>query len=131
MNVNNTSKPGLKIVSAERACNRAETVVAGGSAGRLQCRPMNRPVTRHELVAALVSALRRHGVETAQPAIEVLSPPHHTARLFGVVLSGDVKFILAQQLARITGRLHPTVGEMWVVTEAESAALIQALCHYL
>ena len=88
---------------------------------------MDRPITRHELAAALITVLRRHGIANAQAAIEVLGPPHYTVRLFGVILSDDVKPVLTQQLARTTGRLHPTVGDMWILTEDESAALLQTL----
>jgi len=90
---------------------------------------MNCPIPPHELAAALLSALRRHGGKIGHPAIEVLSLSHHTACVFGVVLSGDVKYVLTRHLARITGRLHPTVGEMWVLNEAESAALLRTLSH--
>jgi hypothetical protein len=88
---------------------------------------MDRAITRHEVAAALISVLRGHGVANAEEAIEVLGPPNYMVRLFGVILSDAVKPILAPQLARATGRLHPTVGDVWILTEAESLALLGAL----
>ena len=85
--------------------------------------------TRHELTAALIGVLHRHGIANAEGAIEVLGPPNYMVRLFGVILSDAVKPILAPQLARATGRLHPTVADVWILTEAESLSseLVQQL----
>jgi hypothetical protein len=88
---------------------------------------MNRPVTRHELAAALVRVLHSRGIANAQRAIEVLGPPHHTVHLFGIILSEPAKPVLTEQLKRATGRFHASAGDVWILSEDESAALIHAL----
>jgi hypothetical protein len=90
---------------------------------------MTGSITRSELAAALVGLLRRQGITDTQAAIEVLGPPHYTVRLFAVILADHAKPILAEQLARTTGRLHPTVGDVWILTEHECAALIRTLAQ--
>ena len=88
---------------------------------------MDRPVTRHELSSALARLLERSAVASPESAIEVLGPPHESVRLFGILLSERARPAVTAELVQITGRLHPTVADMWLLTERDSAALIQAL----
>jgi hypothetical protein len=88
---------------------------------------MNSPVTRYDLVTALFGVLHRHSVASQQSAVEVISPLDHSVRVFGIILSEQVKPILVAPLAITTGRRRPTVGDMWILTEAQGAALVRAL----
>ena len=88
---------------------------------------MDRPVTRHELSTAIVRLLQRNGIASPESAVEILGPPHYTVRLFGIILSERAKPVLTEELMQITGRLHPTVADMWLVTERDAAALVQTL----
>ena len=88
---------------------------------------MDRAISHHELTAVLIAVLRRHGIANTERAVEVLGRPDPAVRVFGVILSDAVKPLLATPLARATGRLHPTVGDVWILTETETAALLMAL----
>jgi hypothetical protein len=82
---------------------------------------------RRELFTALAGSLRRNGIPNPECAIEVLGPPHYTVRLFGIILSERANAVLMPTLMEITGRLHPTIADVWLLSEQESAALIRAL----
>ncbi len=56
-----------------------------GPCERLHRVSMDRPVTRDQLTAALLGALRRLGIANAQAAVDVLGPPDYSVRLFGVI----------------------------------------------
>lgn len=88
---------------------------------------MDQAVTRHELSAALVRLLQRNSIASPESAVEILGPPHYTVRLFGIILSERAKPVLTEDLMQVTRRLHPTVADMWLLTEREGAALVQAL----
>lgn len=90
---------------------------------------MDRPVTRHELYAALGRLLHRKGVEHPEHTVQVLGEAFDGVRLFAIILSGPAKTTLTHHLSRVTGRLHPTVADMWLLDESESLALIQAAGH--
>ena len=84
-------------------------------------------MTRHELLTVLADSLHRNGISDPEGTIEVLGPPHYTVQLFGIILSQRASALLTPALMDITGRLHPTIADVWLLSEQESAALIRAL----
>jgi len=84
-------------------------------------------VTRYELFTAIAESLQRDNIPNPVGAIDILGPPHESVPLFAIMLSERARPTVTGALMRITGRLHPTVADMWLLTERESAALIQAL----
>jgi len=58
-------------------------------------------------------------------AVEVLGSPGDGARLFALVPSERAKLALADDLMKITGRRHPTAGDIWILDDAQSLALIE------
>jgi hypothetical protein len=88
---------------------------------------MDRPVTRHELFTAIVRLLQRNRIASPERAVEILGPPHYTVRLFGIILSERAKPVLTEESMQITERLHPTVADMWLLTERDAAALVHAI----
>jgi hypothetical protein len=86
---------------------------------------MERSVTRHDLAKALIHILEASGVSNPQDAVEVLGSPGNGAHLFVVIPSPRAKVVLMEKLMRITGYRHPTAGDVWILDEAQSLALIQ------
>jgi hypothetical protein len=86
---------------------------------------MERNVTRHDLASALVRILAANCVLDPEDAVEVLGSPGNGTRLFVLVPSERAKAVLAEELMGITGHRHPTAGEVWILDEAQSLALIQ------
>jgi len=88
---------------------------------------MDPTVTRRGLFDALVRFLQIKGIASPEGAIEVLGPPHQSVCLFAIILSERAKPVLCVELMQLTGRLHPTIADVWLLTERESVALLQ---HY-
>jgi hypothetical protein len=86
---------------------------------------MERTVTRQELVAALVHILVANDVPDPQDAVEVLWSPGNGTRLFVIIPNERAKAALGEDLMRITGHRLPNAGEIWILDEAQSLALIQ------
>jgi hypothetical protein len=86
---------------------------------------MERTVTRHDLASALIHILETHGVLHPEDAVEVLGSPGNGTRLFVVVPSHRAKVVLVEKLMRVTGYRHPTAGDIWILDQAQSAALIR------
>jgi hypothetical protein len=86
---------------------------------------MERTVTRHELASALFHILEANGVPDPKDAVEVLGSPGNGTRLFVLIPSERAKTALAAELMKITGYRHPTAGEIWILDEAQSLALIR------
>jgi hypothetical protein len=110
-------------------CNACTTVVASG-VPRAYSELMDRAITHHEITNALIAVLRRHGIVNTDGAVKVLGPPDYAVRLFGVILSDCVKPLLASHFARATGRLHATVGDVWILTDSETATLLGYLRNH-
>ena len=70
--------------------------------------------------------VRAKGVPNAKDAVEVLGAPGNGTRLFVIVPSERAKAALAEELLGITGNPHPTAGDVWILDEAQSLALIEA-----
>ena len=87
-------------------------------------------MTRRELFAALADALQRNGIQDPIPAVEVLGPPDHAVPVFGIILSEPAKTLLTPALMEVTRRLHPTIADVWLLSGAESAALIESLTKH-
>jgi hypothetical protein len=85
---------------------------------------MERTVTRQELVAALVHILAANDVPDPRDAVEVLWSPGNGTRLFVLIANEQAKAALGKDLMRITGHRHPNAGEIWILDEAQSLALI-------
>jgi hypothetical protein len=86
---------------------------------------MERTVTRHDLASALIHILEINGVLHPADAVEVLGSPGNGTRLFVVVPSHRAKVVLAEKLMKVTGYRHPTAGDIWILDQAQSSALIQ------
>jgi hypothetical protein len=86
---------------------------------------MERTVTRHELASALIHILEASGVPDPEDAVEVLGSPGNGARLFVVVPSQRAKGVLAEKLMTVTGYRRPTAGDVWILDQAQSLALIR------
>jgi hypothetical protein len=86
---------------------------------------MERTVTRHDLALALIHILAANGVPDFVDAVEVLGSPGNGVRLFGLILSERAKAALGEKLMAVTGHRHPTAGEVWILDEAQSLALIR------
>ena len=84
-------------------------------------------MTRYELFTAIAESLQRDNIPNPVGAIDILGPPRESVPLFAIMLSERARPTVTGALMRITGRLHPTVADMWLLTERESAALILAL----
>ena len=87
---------------------------------------MELATTRHNLASAIVRVLEAKGVPDAKEAVEVLGAPGNGTRLFVIVPSERAKVALAEELLEITGNPHPTAGDVWILDEAQSLALIEA-----
>ena len=88
---------------------------------------MERTVTRHDLASAIIHILTANGVPNPEDAVEVLGSPGHGTQLFALIPSARAKVVLEEKLMRITGHRHPTAGDVWILDEAQSLALIQRL----
>ncbi len=86
---------------------------------------MERSVTRHDLASALVHILEANGVPDPVDAVEVLGSPGNGTHLFVLIPSERAKVALEEVLMSITGHRHPTAGDVWILDEAQSLALIQ------
>ena len=86
---------------------------------------MERTVTRHDLASALIHILEAKGVPDPEDAVEVLGSPGNGTHLFVVIPSERGKAALEAELMNITGHRHPTAGDIWILDEAQSLALIQ------
>lgn len=86
---------------------------------------MERTVTRHDLASALIRILEANGVPDAEDAVQVLGSPGNGILLFVVIPSQRAKVVLMEKLMRITGYRHPTAGNVWILDQAQSLALIQ------
>ena len=86
---------------------------------------MERAVTRHDLAKALIHILEASGVSNPQDAVEVLGSPGNGTHLFVLIPSERAKAVLDAELMNITGHRHPTAGEIWILDEAQSLALIR------
>jgi hypothetical protein len=82
-------------------------------------------IIRRQLSAALVHLLQARGVENPETAVQVLGRPYSGVPIYAVVLNGSSRTIVIDVLRQITGRLHPTVADMCVLTEQEALDLIQ------
>jgi hypothetical protein len=86
---------------------------------------MERPVTRHELAAAIIHILAVNGMADPEDAVQVLGSPVDSNQLFAVIPSDRAKVVLEDVLMRVTGHRHPTAGDLWILDEAQSLALIE------
>ena len=86
---------------------------------------MERTVTRHDLSSALIHILEANGVPDPEDAVEVLGSPGNGAHLFVVIPSPRAKGVLVEKLMRIAGYRRPTTGDVWILDQAQSLALIQ------
>jgi hypothetical protein len=86
---------------------------------------MERAVTRQELASALVQILEANAVPNPEDAVEVMVSPGNGARLFVLIPSERAKVALQEELMGITGHRHPNAGEIWILDEVQSLALIQ------
>jgi len=86
---------------------------------------MERTVTRHDLASAITHILSANAVPNAEDAVQVLGTPGNGTRLFAVIPSERAKTALEEVLMSITGHRHPTAGDVWILDEAQSLALIQ------
>jgi hypothetical protein len=87
---------------------------------------MERTVTRHDLSSALSHILQANGgVPDPEDAVEVLGSPGNGTRLFVLIPSERARVALEEKLMSITGHRHPTAGDVWILDEAQSLALIQ------
>ena len=84
-------------------------------------------MTRYELFTAIAESLQKDNIPSPLGAIDILGPPHESVPVFAIMLSERAGPTVTAALMRITGRLHPTVADMWLLTERESAALIHTL----
>ena len=81
-------------------------------------------MTRSDLSSAVIHILELKGVANPRDAVEVLGSPGNGVRLFLDYSGGTSQLALADELMRITGHRHPTAGEVWILDEAQSLALI-------
>ena len=86
---------------------------------------MERTVTRHDLASALIHILEAKGVSHPQDAVAVLGSPGNGTRLFVVIPSQRAKVALMEKLMRIAGYRRPTTGDVWILDQAQSLALMQ------
>ena len=87
---------------------------------------MELTTTRHNLTSAIIQVLEAKGVPDPKDAVEVLGSPGNGTRLFVIVPSDRAKVALGEELLGITGNPHPTTGDVWILDEAQSLALIEA-----
>ena len=86
---------------------------------------MERTITRHDLASAIIYILTANDVPNPKDAVEVLGSPGNGTRLFALIPSQRSKMVLEEELMKITGHRHPTAGDVWILDEAQSLALIQ------
>ena len=86
---------------------------------------MERTVTRHDLALALVHILEASAVPNPEDAVEVMVSPGNGVRLFVLIPSEQAKMALGEKLMGVTGHRHPNAGEIWILDEAQSLALIE------
>jgi hypothetical protein len=86
---------------------------------------MERTVTRHDLASAINHILTANAVPNPEDAVQVLGSPGNGTRLFVLIPSERAKVALEEVLMSITGHRHPTAGDVWILDEAQSLALIQ------
>jgi len=88
---------------------------------------MDRPVTRHELFTAIVGSCKGTALRAPKARLRFSARRTIRCRLFGIILSERAKPVLTEELMQITERLHPTVADMWLLTERDAAALVHAI----
>jgi len=81
--------------------------------------------SRHELAAAIIHILAVKGVADPEDGVQVLGSPVDSNQLFAVIPTGRAKVALEDVLMRVTGHRHPTAGDLWILDEAQSLALIE------
>ncbi len=86
---------------------------------------MERAITRHDLASAIIHILEANGVPHPEDAVEVLGSPGDGTRLFVLIPSERARVAMEEELMRITGHRHPTAGDVWILDEAQSLALIE------
>jgi len=86
---------------------------------------MGPTITRHDLSSALIQILEARGVASPEDAVEVLGSPDDGVRLFVLVPSKRARAALADDLMKVTGRRHPTAGDIWILDDTQSVALIK------
>jgi len=86
---------------------------------------MERTVTRHDLASAINHILTANAVPNPEDAVQVLGSPGNGTRLFVLIPSERAKVALEEVLMSITGHRHPTAGDVWILDEAQSLALIR------
>ncbi len=86
---------------------------------------MERTVTRRDLASALVHILQVNSVPDPEDAVEVLGSPGNGTRLFVLIPSERARAVLEEELMAVTGHRHPTAGEVWILDEPQSLALIR------
>jgi len=82
-------------------------------------------VTRHDLASAINRILSANAVPSPEDAVQVLAAPGNGTRLFAVIPAARAKFALEEVLMRITGHRHSVPGDVWILDEAQSQALIR------
>jgi len=86
---------------------------------------MERTVTRYDLSSALIHLLEAKGVADPSNAVEVLGSPTYVLAVLVLIPAERAKLALEEELMRVTGHRHPTAGDVWILDEAQSLALIE------
>jgi hypothetical protein len=86
---------------------------------------MELTVTRHDLSSALIRLLEAKGVADPASALEVLGSPTYGLDVLVLIPAERARLALGETLVRVTGNPHPTTGNLWILDQGQSLALIK------
>jgi hypothetical protein len=86
---------------------------------------MELTVTRHDLSSALIHLLEAKGVVDPTTAVQVLGSPTYGLEVLVVIPADRARLALGEELMRATGSRHPTAGDLWILDQGQSLALIK------
>ena len=86
---------------------------------------MELTVTRCDLSSALIHLLEAKGVADAATAVEVLGSPTYGLDVLVLIPAERAQLALGETLMRVTGHRHPTAGNLWILDQSQSLALIK------
>ena len=82
-------------------------------------------ITCWALSCALIHLLDAKGVADPSNAVQVLGAPTYGLDVLVLIPAERAQLALGETLMRVTGHRHPTAGNLWILDQSQSLALIK------